>query len=310
METKILLNVLVLYLPLPIFWALFDQQGSRWTFQATRMNGDLGFYTIKPDQMQVINPLLILVFIPLYEVVFYPLLNLIGVRRPLQKITLGGIFAGVAFLCSMGVEIMLEPTYPVLPQVGEAQFRIFNGLNCDFAMDAPTLKGTIINIPMHSHYIDLNVEVAGDSSSLAYDLTSTTPNCGSASGTFNLKSNTATSFFINGLSTAPVVRPYEDDPQKSRQGTPLVRVLANFLSTATVFFKDKDGIQYNETMSNSELTDVQANVYEVIVDDKVVLKDQDLRHGGVYTFIIQETTAGNYVSFETSFKCFYSNKIV
>lgn len=34
METKILLNVLVLYIPLPLFWALFDQQGSRWTLQA------------------------------------------------------------------------------------------------------------------------------------------------------------------------------------------------------------------------------------------------------------------------------------
>lgn len=54
LETKILLNVLVLYLPLPFFWALFDQQGSRWTFQATRMDGDVGFYVIKPDQMQVI----------------------------------------------------------------------------------------------------------------------------------------------------------------------------------------------------------------------------------------------------------------
>lgn len=89
LETRILLNVLVLYLPLPFFWALFDQQGSRWTFQATRMDGDIGVYVIKPDQMQVINPLLILIFIPLYEVAFYPLLNLIGIRRPLQKITAG-----------------------------------------------------------------------------------------------------------------------------------------------------------------------------------------------------------------------------
>lgn len=82
----------MLYLPLPFFWALFDQQGSRWTFQATRMDGDVGFYTIKPDQMQVVNPLLILIFIPLYEVAFYPVLNLIGVRRPLQKLTGGKKF--------------------------------------------------------------------------------------------------------------------------------------------------------------------------------------------------------------------------
>ena len=58
-----------MFLPFPFFWALFDQQGknllhflvnekktlaislfqgSRWTFQARHMNGDIGFYTILP----------------------------------------------------------------------------------------------------------------------------------------------------------------------------------------------------------------------------------------------------------------------
>jgi solute carrier family 15 oligopeptide transporter 1 len=102
------MNILLLYLPLPMFWALFDQQGSRWTFQATRMNGDIGFMTIEPDQIQVLNPLLILVFIPLYEVAFYPVLNMIGIRRPLQKLTLGGIFGGIAFILSAVIELQLE----------------------------------------------------------------------------------------------------------------------------------------------------------------------------------------------------------
>lgn len=31
--------VLYLFLPLPIFWTLFDQSGSRWTLQATMMCG-------------------------------------------------------------------------------------------------------------------------------------------------------------------------------------------------------------------------------------------------------------------------------
>jgi solute carrier family 15 (oligopeptide transporter), member 1 len=118
-ETKILMNVLVLYIPLPIFWTLFDQQGSRWTFQATRMDGNIGFYEIKPDQMQVVNPFLILAFIPLYEAVFYPLLSKIGIRRPLQKITLGGIMAGIAFVLSALVEIQLAKTYPVIPSAGK-----------------------------------------------------------------------------------------------------------------------------------------------------------------------------------------------
>lgn len=107
-DVKVLMRVLVLYLPLPVFWALFDQQGSRWTLQATRMNGDMGSWDIKPDQLQVLNPLLILAFIPLYDVAFYPALRLVGIRRPLQKLTLGGILAGIAFIISGVVELELE----------------------------------------------------------------------------------------------------------------------------------------------------------------------------------------------------------
>jgi solute carrier family 15 (oligopeptide transporter), member 1 len=296
METKILLNVLVLYLPLPLFWALFDQQGSRWTFQATRMDGDLGFYTIKPDQMQVINPLLILVFIPLYEVIFYPLLNLVGVRRPLQKITLGGILAGVAFLCSMFVEINLEKTYPILPVSGEAQLRIFNSVNCEYTVNTnlPSSVSTI-KITENSHFKELFVKLNGDKQSFDYILTSTNPNCAStAQSSFNLESGVATSYFITGTPAAPMVESYEDDPDKSRVGTPLVRVLGNLITRYNVTLKDKDGTQYNEDISNRNLTDVPANKYEIAVNGKVVLNDVDLRLGGVYTITIQEKTAGNY----------------
>lgn len=108
METKILLNILVLFTPLPFFWALFDQQGSRWTLQATRMDGDLGFYVVKPDQMQFLNPLMILIFIPLFDYILYPVLNIFGVRRPLQKMTIGGVLAGVSFLISSFVQIKID----------------------------------------------------------------------------------------------------------------------------------------------------------------------------------------------------------
>ena len=52
-------------------------KGSRWTFQATRMNGETfgGLFTILPDQMQVANPVLILLFIPLFDYVIYPMLS-------------------------------------------------------------------------------------------------------------------------------------------------------------------------------------------------------------------------------------------
>ena len=40
-DTKYVLQILVLFIPIPAFWALFDQQGSRWTLQAISMDGHL-----------------------------------------------------------------------------------------------------------------------------------------------------------------------------------------------------------------------------------------------------------------------------
>lgn len=36
-DIRVMLRVLLLFVPLPIFWALYDQQGSRWTFQVGAM---------------------------------------------------------------------------------------------------------------------------------------------------------------------------------------------------------------------------------------------------------------------------------
>lgn len=111
-ESKILLNILYLFIPLPLFWALYDQQGSRWILQGKAMNGKIGSYKLEADQLQVVNPLFILVCIPFFEYAVYPLLKRIGISRPLQKMCLGGILAGVSFLISMVVEMVIESSPP------------------------------------------------------------------------------------------------------------------------------------------------------------------------------------------------------
>lgn len=75
------------------------------------MNGDIGFYTIKPDQFTVINPLMVLILLPLFEYVFYPLLAKVGLKTALQKTTLGGILAGVSFIISAIVEVQIDKSH-------------------------------------------------------------------------------------------------------------------------------------------------------------------------------------------------------
>jgi len=70
---------------------------------------------MKPDQMQVMNPLFVLLFIPVFETVVYPLLAKIGIKTPLQKISLGGFLAALAFVLSAVVQNkIIVSTYIVL----------------------------------------------------------------------------------------------------------------------------------------------------------------------------------------------------
>ena len=71
-DFKAVYKVGFFFLFYPMYWSLFDQQGSQWTIQAMRMNGYIWGLTILPDQFQVINPILILVCIPLFNRVVYP----------------------------------------------------------------------------------------------------------------------------------------------------------------------------------------------------------------------------------------------
>lgn len=101
------------------------------------MNGDIGFYTILPDQIQVINPILILAFIPLFTYGVYPLLakcNL--VKTPLQKMVCGGLLTAASFAISASISMAIEATDPVLPSAGNAQIRIYNPLKCNVTLEA------------------------------------------------------------------------------------------------------------------------------------------------------------------------------
>ncbi|XP_053837720.1 solute carrier family 15 member 2 isoform X4 [Vidua macroura] len=110
-EVKMVTRVLFLFIPLPMFWALFDQQGSRWTLQATKMNADFGIYVLQPDQMQFLNPLLILVFIPIFDLGLYPLINMCKLNfTPIRKMATGMILAGLAFGLAAVIEVKINET--------------------------------------------------------------------------------------------------------------------------------------------------------------------------------------------------------
>ncbi|NWU09793.1 S15A1 protein, partial [Cephalopterus ornatus] len=125
-QTKMVLKVLFLYIPLPMFWALFDQQGSRWTLQATGMNGDFGI-EVQPDQMQIVNPVLIVIMVPVVDSLIYPLIKKCKINfTPLRKMTVGMFLASMAFVAAALLQVQIDKTYPVFPAAGQTQIRLMN----------------------------------------------------------------------------------------------------------------------------------------------------------------------------------------
>ncbi|MBS1553277.1 MAG: MFS transporter, partial [Bacteroidetes bacterium] len=98
---KAFINLSIMYIFIAIFWSLFDQTGSSWVLQAEKMDKtvNLGFiqFDLLASQIQAINPLLIMIFIPMFTYLLYPLINKIFPLTSLRKISIGLFLAGFSF---------------------------------------------------------------------------------------------------------------------------------------------------------------------------------------------------------------------
>ena len=116
------------------------------------MNGDLGGWVLKPDQVSIVNPLLILIMVPIFDSFIYPLFKKCNLLTPLQRIACGLVLCGLSFVVSGFVEISLEvhtlflnillcgnynslpfllqPTYAKIPGPGMMQLNFINTLPC------------------------------------------------------------------------------------------------------------------------------------------------------------------------------------
>lgn len=100
------LHTLPILAMFPIYWCLYDQQGSVWILQATRMGIPFG---IQPEQLNIINPIQIMLMIPLFDQVIYPFFE----RRnwnvsPLRRMSWGMFLTATAFFMSGWVESTIQ----------------------------------------------------------------------------------------------------------------------------------------------------------------------------------------------------------
>lgn len=282
-DVKCLLRILLMYVPLPLFWALQDQQGSRWTLQATRLDGEIFGITIKPDQMLVLNPLLVVLLIPICELYLYPSLFRLGVKKPLQKLVIGMALTAVGFSASGLLELHLESLNPVLPAANECQLRIFNGLNdtITFKTDLPEpLTIDAFDFVEHKHiYVDHNLSPKYVAYSKGVKL---------LDGTFNLKAGHAVAYFVTTVQNRSQMIEYEDSPETPHQGVPVLRVLSSNQQSHEVKLKAINrNIEKHFLTNDTSLQRFLAGRYQVFVFDKFI-NEIDIREGGAYTLVLSE----------------------
>lgn len=98
----------VLFLFVAVFWALFDQTGSSWIFQAQDMDRRLFGVEWLPSQIQSINSFFILLFIPAFTYGVYPAMERVWRFTPLRKIGTGLALMVIAFALSSLIQVWIE----------------------------------------------------------------------------------------------------------------------------------------------------------------------------------------------------------
>ncbi|NVB77727.1 MAG: MFS transporter [Kofleriaceae bacterium] len=159
---RAVLKVLVVFALVTPFHSLFDQKATVWVEQAKHMASpgftiDLWFMEMRflPAQMQLFNPLLVMLLIPFNNLVLYPLLRRAGYEpTTLRRMTWGIAFAGAAWIIVGGLQLAMDAgdrvsiLWQILPYVVLTFGEIFvsaTGLEFAYSQAPFEMKGVIMS---------------------------------------------------------------------------------------------------------------------------------------------------------------------
>lgn len=99
------LKIISVFFLVSMFWALFDQHASTWIQQASMMDREfslpvVGTFEVLPEQISSLNPVLVMILIPILGFGVYPLFErkLSVSPTPLRRMSVGMFIASLAFV--------------------------------------------------------------------------------------------------------------------------------------------------------------------------------------------------------------------
>jgi len=106
---KSIRKILSVFVFIPFFWALFDQTASRWVLQGQKMQGfNIFGFKVLAEQMQTLNPILVLLLIPVFTYVIYPVVGKVFPMTPLRRIGVGFFVVTTSFLIPAWIQMRLD----------------------------------------------------------------------------------------------------------------------------------------------------------------------------------------------------------
>ena len=247
------------------------------------MNGNIGAAgTILPDQIQVMNPILILILLPLFDRVVYPIFAKCNfLKKPLQRMCFGGILCAVSFVISGILELELQKTYAKIPAQGSSDIHLMNNIPCTVRvslMGGPgQLDEEIMSLENHIlRDIDSNgsysLKMSVDDACLPDILTKRTETVD-----ISLKSGNVTAVIlgVSGGLVKPMIIEESDEPEKDNDANSKIRVIYDLgefssVNNFSLLHQDNED-KSNEfnltepTVSSTDYSSVEFGTYKVVL---------------------------------------------
>ena len=145
--------ILFVFATIPMFWALYNQTNSTWVLQGLQMsNVNILGLKVGAEQMQSLNPLLIMLFVPIFTLWIYPRMGKFA--APLKRMSYGLFLAAAAFVLIALLEKHLEAgahlsilwqTWPYVVVTAAEVLVSTTGLEFAFREAAPEMKSMIMS---------------------------------------------------------------------------------------------------------------------------------------------------------------------
>jgi len=148
-----------------VFWSLYEQSGSAWVLQAQEMDRRFGGielmgrrffeFEMNASSTHTLNPVLILLFIPLFSYLIYPAINRVFRLTAIRKISIGLFLTALAFSTSAIIESQVaaaehpDVLWQVIPYVimtaAEVMVSI-TGLEFSYSIAPKSMKSVVMSI--------------------------------------------------------------------------------------------------------------------------------------------------------------------